>query len=72
MYTLRSLSSYVPGVFQVIKKFRDEELEHLETGLEHDAEKVPWQFHQIKLNSSKQLYLKLLNMGICLMYFFVL
>ena len=25
---------------QVIKKFRDEELEHLETGLEHDAEKV--------------------------------
>ncbi|KAK2188904.1 hypothetical protein NP493_120g04044 [Ridgeia piscesae] len=28
-------------IIQVIKKFRDEELDHLETGLEHDAEKAP-------------------------------
>ena len=26
--------------FQVIKKFRDDELEHLETGIEYDGEKV--------------------------------
>ena len=31
---------YFVFVFQVIKKFRDDELAHHDTGLEHDAEKV--------------------------------
>ena len=37
-------SILMPGSFdsflQIISKFRDEELEHLDTGLEHDAEQV--------------------------------
>lgn len=28
-------------LLEIIKKFRDEELEHHDTGLEHDAEKAP-------------------------------
>lgn len=37
MLTGFRLSSFL---FQVIKKFRDEELEHHNTGLDHDAELV--------------------------------
>ncbi|KAK7112785.1 5-demethoxyubiquinone hydroxylase, mitochondrial-like [Littorina saxatilis] len=29
-------------LLEMLKKFRDEELHHLETGLEHDAEKAPF------------------------------
>lgn len=36
----RLTSTRVPVLFQVIKKFRDEELEHHDTGLDHDAELV--------------------------------
>lgn len=39
------LASYSDMLYlQIIKKFRDDELHHHDTGLEHDAEKV--QFHR--------------------------
>ncbi|XP_026636932.1 5-demethoxyubiquinone hydroxylase, mitochondrial [Microtus ochrogaster] len=37
----RESEACVPFLFQVIKKFRDEELEHHDTGLDHDAELAP-------------------------------
>ncbi|KAG0378988.1 ubiquinone biosynthesis monooxygenase Coq7 [Mortierella sp. AD032] len=37
---------------KVVKQFRDEELEHLETALEHDAQKAPQ--HELLSNAIKQ------------------
>jgi len=31
---------FLPLVLKVLKKFRDDEMEHHDTGLEHDAEQV--------------------------------